>query len=307
MKIKELLKGSNVMRNIYYNTNVFFNSILTCISPTLNSKVVYKKRCKQALNLENPVTFNEKIMWLKLNSYAHNPLVIQCADKYLVRQYVEKCGCSNILNTLLGVWDSPDQINWDELPDKFVLKWNFGSGYNLVCSDKSTFDIKQAVKTLKKWGKKQYHLQCSELHYKYAPKKIVCEKYLETKQGFFPRDYRIYCGNGEPKLLYVSQHIPGKSDMVRVFTDLDWNVLDIGDSMKYKDFIQNKPVCFNEMLECCRKLSRDFQFVRVDLYDYNNTVIFGEMTFTPGACVAEVNNSPLLYDVFELHKENAPQ
>lgn len=307
MVIKEILKGSKVIRNMYHNTDILFNSILTFFSPTLNSKVIYKKSCKKTLDLKNPITLNEKLMWLKLNSYARNPLVIQCADKYLVRQYVEKCGCSNILNTLLGVWDSPDQINWEELPNKFVLKWNFGSGYNLVCSNKETFDIKQARKTLNRWGKKQYHLRSSELHYKYAPKKLVCEKYLETSQGYFPRDYRFYCGNGEPKLFYVSQHVQEESDMVRVFFDLDWNVLDIGDSMKYKDFIHNKPVCFNEMLECCRKLAKDFQFVRVDLYDFNDRVIFGEMTFTPGACIAEINNSPLFYDVFELHRENTPE
>ena len=114
-----------------------FRQMLTRISPRLNSRVVYYSKFHKPLRLKNPQTLDEKIQWLKLNTYYKNPLVTQCADKYAVREYVKSCGCEEILNELYGVYDSVDEIPWNDLPDKFVLKWKFGCGENLIVFDKA--------------------------------------------------------------------------------------------------------------------------------------------------------------------------
>ena len=114
---------------------------LTLISPQLNTRIRYWQNFRQKINLKNPQTLDEKIQWLKFNTYYKNPLVIQCADKYAVRDYVKQCGCDEILNELYFSWDSVDEINWDLLPDSFVIKWNFGCGHNLICRDKTQLDM----------------------------------------------------------------------------------------------------------------------------------------------------------------------
>ncbi len=161
--------------------HIFF-SLLTLISPTLNSKFIYWRTFHRKLNLENPVTFNEKLMWLKLNKYMKDPLVIQCADKYGVRAYVEGCGGKEILNELIGVFDSVDDINWDSLPNQFVLKWNFGAGMNVICTDKQSMDKEEVFRQLRRWGKSKYWLIYSEMHYKYIERKIICEHLLASEE-----------------------------------------------------------------------------------------------------------------------------
>ena len=125
----------------------WFKCILTLISPRLNTMVVYYFKFKKRINLKYPKTLDEKIQWLKLNTYYKNPLVTQCADKYAVRTYIEKCGCKEILNELYGVYDRVEEIPWDSLPNKFVIKWNFGCGQNLICFDKQKLNIEQAKKS----------------------------------------------------------------------------------------------------------------------------------------------------------------
>lgn len=155
-----------------------FYRICTIISPTLNSAVIYWKTFHRHLNLENPRTYNEKLMWLKIKLYSKDPLVIKCADKYRVREYVMECGCGDILNELYGVYDSVDEIPWDDLPKQFVLKWNFGAGMNVICCDKSKMDKEKVFRQMKKWGRNRYWLTYSEMQYKYIPKKIICERLL---------------------------------------------------------------------------------------------------------------------------------
>lgn len=169
-----LLQPYRTVRDEYYK-------VLTLISPVLNTKMRYKRAFHRNLDLNNPITLNDKVLWLKLNRYMNNPLVIQCADKYRVRDYIKKCGCEEILIPLIGVWEKVEDIPWDDLPDKFVLKWNFGAGMNIVCTDKSKMNKKKTLKQLKKWGRCKYWLTHSEMQYKYMPKKIVCEELLNTE------------------------------------------------------------------------------------------------------------------------------
>lgn len=132
--------------SFHKNTYQRFFSLLTDVSPELTSKWLYRRTFNEKLNLDNSKTFSEKITWLKLNTYNNNPLVTQCADKYQVRKYVQDCRLSYLLNNLINVWNSEDEIDWGILPEKFAIKGNHGSGYNIICDDKSNLNIKKTEK-----------------------------------------------------------------------------------------------------------------------------------------------------------------
>jgi len=181
MSIKKIIKEKAPwVLTSYLACITFYASMLTVISPTLNTKYRYKKAFGKKLDLENPQTLNEKILWLKLKKYSKDPLVIKCADKYRVREYVKECGCGDILNELYGVYDSADEIPWESLPNEFVLKWNFGAGMNVVCTDKSKMNRDEVLKQMKKWGKRKIWLPYSEMQYADAPKKIICERLINA-------------------------------------------------------------------------------------------------------------------------------
>ena len=257
-------------------------SMLTLISPTLNTKVNYLMHHHKRCNLKNPQTFEEKILWLKLYKYMREPTVIQCADKYRVREYVESHGCGDILNDLIAVYDSPDDINWEDLPNQFVLKWNFGATYNYVCRDKSKANREEVIEKMRKWGKEKYWLPYSEMQYKYIPKKIGCERYLEDAEhpNALP-DYKVYCFHGEPLAVLV-MHDRGET-LKREFFDNEWKRLPNPKGCPVPDTETPKLSCLNRLLEVSHLLSRDFPFVRCDFYVVNGKVVFGEMTFTPAA------------------------
>ena len=178
MGIKGALKKSKWIISCYGRISEARFKLLAAISPTWNTKARYKAAFGKKLDLSNPQTLNEKILWLKLNRYMKHPLVIQCADKYRVREYIKSCGCEDILNELYGVYKKPADIPWDELPNEFVLKWNFGAGMNIICLDKSQMNRDEVIRQLKKWGRRKVWLTHSEMQYKYAPKRIVCEKLI---------------------------------------------------------------------------------------------------------------------------------
>lgn len=261
-------------------------AIISTFSPTLTSKIYYETKLKKKLDLKNPKTFNEKLMWLKLNEYENDKLITQCADKYKVREYVENCGCGEILNELIGVYDNVEQIDSEKLPDKFVLKCNHAAGYNIICQDKSKLDIDKTKKQLKKWLKSDYWKYVAELQYKNVEKKIICEKFLESKDGNAIEDYKIYCFNGKPLfcMVCVGRNF-GKPKYY--FMDRDWKLMRINPAGIYasSNFTIDKPDCIDEMYMYAEKLAKPFKFVRTDFYDYNGKIIFGELTFTPAGCV----------------------
>lgn len=259
--------------------------ILTLISPRLNTQITYRKRKGQKLNLSNPQTLDEKIQKLKLEGYATDPLIIQCADKYTVRQYIEKRGCADILVPLIAVYDKADDIKWNELPQAFAMKWNFGYGFNIICPDKSKLNIESTMKKLKKWGKdKSCYLDFSEMQYKAIPRKIIVEEYLKPEHGVQPDDYKIYCFNGEPKyILLCTGREFGHPKFY--FFDENWTLARINRDSKAapEDFTYPRPSCLDQLLESARTLSEPFKFVRADFYVVNGKVYFGELTFTPAA------------------------
>ena len=284
MSFKSKLKENKFILNCYRKMEKSYYSFLTVLSPKLNTQARYRQVFGKSLDLDHPQTLNEKVLWLKLNKNMKDPLVIQCADKYAVREYVERCDCSEILNTLIGAWDRAEDIPWDELPSQFVLKWNFGAGMNIICDDKSRLDREKTIKQLKKWGKCKYWLPFSEMQYKYAPKKIVCEAYLNDGKGFLPQDYKVYCFNGKAKyvMLCIGREI-GRPKFYYFDKEFKHARLSAAGLSAPDDLKIENPECVKKVFEYAEKLSAPFPFVRVDFYVVGEKVYFGELTFTPSA------------------------
>ena len=255
-------KLKKILTIIYIKILNMRNRILLKISPKFIYKRIYKKSQGKTLNLKNPKLFNEKLMWLELNN-KNNDLMVKCTDKYDVRQYVKDKGCGEILNELYGLYNDANEINWDELPKKFVLKCTHGCGFNIICNDKSKLDKKETIKKLNKWKSKRFGYETVELHYTKIKPRIICEKYLETDSGILPNDYKIYCFNGVPKLILVCTERVTKTRLD--FFDLDWNVLDIGKEEYKSKVVPKKPENLEKMIEYAKKLSEQFEFVRVDI------------------------------------------
>lgn len=253
--------------------------IITTISPSLSTRILYKRVKGVKLNLNNPKSFSEKLLFLKLNNYYNNPLVTKCADKFLVREYIKEKGLSDLLNILIGSYDTVDQIDWESLPEEFVLKCNHGSGYNIICKNKSVMKETLVKEKLEEWMHEDYWKISAELNYKFIDKKIICEKYLDPEDGFLPIDYKIYCFNGKPKAVLVMMDREGSPK--GVFMSTEWELISYIDKYGEVDRLPEKPYSLHEMLSAAEVLSEPFPFVRVDFYQYQNRAIFGEMTFTP--------------------------
>ena len=275
-----------LLSKYYRKLLVLYYRLLSYISPTLNTKARYKAVFKKNLDLKNPKTFKEKLLVLKLKRYIKDPLVIKCADKYAVREYIKEQGCDSILIPLLASYNNANEIEWDRLPNSFVIKWNFASGFNIICPDKSKLNIEETIKKLNRWKKDKTYMQDSEMQYAKAPKKIIVEEYLKPANGELPADYKVYCFNGVPRaILYMCDR--GSDDMTAAFFDENWNFLSETGKSGYKKFDKNikKPACLNEMIETSKILSKPFEFVRMDYYIINDKLYFGEMTFTPAGCM----------------------
>lgn len=265
-----------IKANIYYKTI----SILSVLNKKLVTTVMFNHNMGYKLNLNNPKTLNEKIQWLKLNEF--DELTTQCADKLLVRQYVEKLELKDILADLIGVYKDSSEIDFDSLPDKYVLKCNHGAGYNILVVDKNQVDENECKKKLNRWLKEDYWRKAAEFQYKNIDKMIICEKFIEEFQDKAPLDYKIHCFNGEPKVILVCSDRDGINHPKYAYYDLNWNKLNYSVMFNGEDDIDYpKPKHFDEMIEISRKLAKPFKFVRVDLYDTDSKIFFGELTFTP--------------------------
>lgn len=260
--------------------------VLSPISATLASKYIYKRTFHKKLNLRRPETFNEKLMWLKLKRYTGNPLVTQCVDKYRVREYVIAQGCGEILNPLIGVWDCVEDIPFDNLPTKFVLKCNHGCGYNIICTDKNTFDKEHTKKLLKKWMRENFWKRFAESNYKKVPKKILCEAYIEDGNRRVPLDYKFYCFNGKARYVMVCCDRENGTPKYYFF-NRNWQLERINtDSIAADEgFSLPAPGRLTDMFDYADRLAAPFPFVRVDLYAADDSIWFGELTFTPAAAL----------------------
>ncbi len=262
-----------------------------CFSHERVSKTYFKIVLKYKLNLKDPKTFNEKIQWLKLYEWPNNELAVLCSDKYRVREYLEQNNLQEYENKLLGVYDNAKDINWDELPDKFVVKCNHGCAYNIICTDKSKLDTKKAVKQLNKWMKEDFGKFNAEIHYSKIQPKIIIEEYLDDSL----EDYKFFCFNGKFKLLYIAVDSESETNREReAFYDENGNLLKLQNA-DYGEYAEAKlPDNFKDLIKISEKLAKPFPFVRVDWYIKDGKTTFGELTFTPSGGMMKLN--PADYD-----------
>ena len=260
-------------------------------------KLQYRIKLKRKLNLKDPKRYTEKIQWYKL--YYRNPVMMECVDKYGVRKYIEKKGLGNILNQLYQVVDLPEEINFDQLPDKFVIKTTNGSGTNILVKDKKTLNIAETKKKLNDFLNMAEASAGREWAYGGSSKKIIVEELLEDNSNKDKgiSDYKFLCFNGKP--VYVVYDKDRFSDHKRNFYDVNWNYVKVdSDCPCFEDSVK-KPENYEKMVEIASVLSRDFPAVRVDLYNIEGKIYFGELTFYPWS--GYVQYTPDSFD-FELGK-----
>jgi len=246
-------------------------------------KCMYRARFNKRLDLENPISFNEKLQWLKI--YDRNPVYTKLVDKYEVKKIVKDIIGEDYVIATLGVWNSFDEINFENLPNSFVLKCTHDSGGMVVERDKNNLDIGKTKAKIEKSLKRNYFYREREWPYKDVEPRVIAEKFMQDemqKSGLI--DYKFYCFNGVPRCLYVSEGLENHSTAKISFLNIDWSFAEF----KRKDFesleeLPKKPQRYEEMIEIARKLSQTFPFVRVDLYEIDGQVYFSELTFTPAA------------------------
>lgn len=296
-QIKSKLKNYSFVKNnlIYYRIiknklSHYRDRLFVCISPKYLSNHTYKKAFHKDINWESPTNLIEKIYWLQLNT--DTSLWTLCADKYRVREFVKERGCEETLNKLYGVWENADEINFDSLPNSFVLKTNNSCGQIILVKDKKELNIAEAKKKLKSWMKTKYGYNGAQLHYTRIKPCIIAEELLvnDNNENSSLVDYKIWCFNGKAEFILVvsdrgwNEH--GCSHYSLSTYDLNWNNTSTKtlktDDLHYSGYDIPKPHCLKEMIEYAQKLSAGFPEVRVDFYEINKKVIFGELTFTTG-------------------------
>ena len=238
-------------------------------------KAYWRYKMGYPLDLDHPQSFNEKIQWLKL--YDRRPEYTKMVDKIEAKKYVASMiGEEHIIPTL-AVYDSVEEIDYDRLPDKFVLKCSHDSGSIAICKDKASFDKAEAEQILKRGLKINYYWRTREWPYKDVKPRILAEKYV-TEDGVRITDYKFFCFNGVPKFLYISKGLGMIS-----FVTLDWQFMPFhrSDFPPFK-VLPDKPSMFDEMIALAGQLSKGYPFVRVDLYQVGHTVLFSELTLHPG-------------------------
>lgn len=269
------MKLNNIINQILYKTAHIWPD-------KLYLQLQYFFKMGQKLDLKNPQTFTEKLQWLKL--YNRQPEYTTMVDKHAVKQYVaDKIGKQYIIPSL-GIWDKVEDIDWDSLPNQFVLKTTHGGGSGgvVVCKDKITFDKQHAITKLTNSLNSDIYWNYREWPYKNVQKRIIAEQYMEDEDNIDLSDYKFYCFNGEPKYCQVVRDRNTKETID--FYDMQWNHMSF---VGLNPFVSNgktaiiKPTSFDSMIEICRKLSKNIPFVRIDLYIIKDSIYFGEITFFP--------------------------
>jgi hypothetical protein len=268
-------------------------NLLYRINPELEIKIMFFLKNGYKLNLKNPVTYNEKIQWIKF--YDKNKRIPICADKYTVRNYVKECGCEAILNHLLWEGFQADDIPFEALPDRFVIKVTHGSGFNILCRDKSKLNIDKVKKQLNYWLKEKYIRCYGEWFYGVQRPRIMIEEYLGDANGEPPYDYKVLCFNGEPRFIEV--HLGRFTNHQMKIYDMDWNEIRgiMINNYEAPNVVIEKPRKIKDLIEYAKKLSEPFYHARIDFYIVNETIYFGEITFTGGSGFDKI--APYSFDV----------
>lgn len=268
------------MKKLLKKIYMFF---LYLLPKSIAHSFFYRQNMKKKLNLKNPTDLNEKIHWLIVNEQGKEEAMY--TDKYLVKKLLLEC--SNNLNfhipKLFSEYSSADVINFEDLPNKFVLKANNGCGNIFVCRDKKNFDLEKAKIQLSKSIKQNFAKKNLEYHYKYIKPRIICEELLDDGSNSLPIDYKFYCFNGVVKCVLVCSERIDENNKKIAYYDTNWEKLDYELDCYKNNFVHNKPENLEKMINIASALSAKFKFVRVDLYNVNGKIYFGELTFTP-AC-----------------------
>lgn len=286
----------NIFRPIH-NTKIVLLLITKHLSGILSDrtrlKIMYYLHTGRRLNLDNPSSYCEKIQWLKL--YFHDDRQHIMVDKYAVKQYVADIVGDIYVIPTIGCWKSVDDIDFNALPDQFVLKTTHGGGSCgvVICHDKSTFDINEARKKLKRSMKQDIAAGSCEMPYKGVPRKIMAEPFIGNGKSA-PNDFKFFCFNGTPKFLKID--CDRYSDHFANFYDMEWKMLPFGEAniMPHFDRPDNLPENFDQMVHIATKLSQGFPFLRVDLYNIAGRIYFGELTFFP--CSGYIRFAPDEYE-----------
>lgn len=256
---------------VHFASRYYFN----WMPDKLFIKLNYRCRFGKKLDLDNPRTYNEKLQWLKL--YDRDPKHTELVDKYEVRKFIKDKIGEQYLIPLIGVWDSVEDIDFDKLPEQFVLKCTHDSGGVIICRDRSQFNVEEAKKKLSYLMKRNFYKLHREWPYKNVKHRIIAEKYMVDESGTQLKDYKFFCFNGEPKMMFVAtdRNIDTRFD----FYDMEFKHMDFKNGHENADKHIEKPTGFEEMKRLAAILSKGIAHVRVDFYDINGKVYFGEMTF----------------------------
>lgn len=281
--------SGEIWNKIYYFSKYTTARVLGTIwSEKHYAKWFYHLYTGKELNLDNPQRFDEKLWWLKLNN--RDPMLTKCSDKYLVREYVKQCGYEDILIPQYEVLDSVKELDLTKYRFEVVAKCNHNSGGHVFydpANPVSEKELKKRYKKLKYILKQDASVLSREWNYKNIPHKIIVEKVIRDKAGNLPIDYKFMCFNGEPKLLFLDLGVINKDnsynhDYPRNIYDMDFQLLPVHETRPNADYEVQKPENFACMVEIARNLSKPFSHCRVDLYNIDGTIYFGEVTFYHG-------------------------
>lgn len=276
--MNKLLKAYNLLKK---DKRIFATILLIKINlffpDKLYLKILFRLKMRKKLNLNQPKSYSEKLQWLKL--YDRNPLYTTLVDKSLVKEYVsKKIGDEYIIPTL-GVWNKFEEIDFNQLPNEFVLKCTHDSGGLVICKDKSKLDIENAKRKINKSLKNKYYNFFREWPYKNVVPRIIAETYMEDESGEL-KDYKFFCFDGKVKALFIATDRQKKGEDTKFdFFDRDFNHLPFTNGHPNARVLPRKPQMFEEMIRLAETLSNGFPHVRVDLYEVGKQIYFGEMTF----------------------------
>lgn len=277
----------DILRKLFFDENVRLNCLTRLgvtdhLSDERFLRIKYRCNLKKELCIASPESFNEKLQWLKL--YDRKPEYTVMVDKYRVREFIADTIGAEYLIPLIGVWNSPEEIDFEALPDQFAMKCNHNSGLGMcICTDKSKLDIKKVKRELRRGLKQDYYLTGREWPYKDVPRKIIAEQFMKSDAGGLT-DYKIHCFNGEPKVILVCKDRFTENGLTEDFFSPQWEHLDIR-RPKHPNASQPipKPEVLSQMLSLSQTLSQGIPFLRVDFYIIAHRIYFSELTFFPAS------------------------
>lgn len=260
----------------------FKNKIKYLLPDDLAAQAVFLKNYHRLINHKSPKLMDEKLLILK-SQYAKRKDIRKLIDKFEVREHLEDIGLGGLLNELYQVCDTPDEIQFNLLPKRYVIKCNHGCGYNIIVNENTRLNQSEMAQTLERWLSEDYAEVSGEKQYKGIKPRIIVEKYLETSDGHFPADYKFFVSGGG--IIGCMVAVERDAGVKRFFVNQSFSDLHFIHEYEKEDYKRYKPKSWDEMIKISSELGRDFPFVRVDLYDVNGKVIFGELTFTPNGCI----------------------